>query len=101
MEYAERLARGGYDLVLVARRRERLSELAERLRRDNGIQAEVICTDLTDPQDLAKVETRVSSDEALNLLINNAGFPGYKPFVSIDPKAIDVTVHACAAYALR
>jgi uncharacterized protein len=95
MIYAERLAREGYDLVLVARRRERLNELAERLRRDNGIEADVVCADLTDPHDLAEVERRVSSDEALNLLINNAGFPGYKPFVSVDPKAIDdlISVH--------
>ena len=95
MAYAERLAGEGYDLVLVARRRERLNELAERLRRHNGIQAIVVCADLTDAQDLAEVETLAGSDEALNLLINNAGFPGYNPFVSIDPKAIDdlISIH--------
>lgn len=87
--YAERLAREGYDLVLVARRRERLAELAERLKRRNGIAADVVCADLTDPADLAKVETLAGSDEALSLLINNAGFAGYKPFVSIDPEVID------------
>jgi len=93
--YAERLARDGYDLVLVARRRNRLNELAERLRRNNGIQADVVCADLTDPVDLAKVEKLASSDEALGLLINNAGFPGYQPFVSIDPKVIDdlISIH--------
>jgi short-subunit dehydrogenase len=87
--YAERLASDGYDLVLVARRRERLNELAERLRQANGIQTEVLCADLTDPQDLANVEKRVGGDEALTLLINNAGFAGYQPFASIDPKVID------------
>lgn len=93
--YAERLAREGYDLVLVARRRERLDELAGRLRKHNGIQADVISADLTDPQGLAKVETSVGSDEALTLLINNAGFAGYQPFVSIDPKVIDdlISIH--------
>lgn len=92
--YAERLAREGYDLVLVARRRERLDDLAQRLRHDNGIQAEVLCADLTDPQELAKVETRASC-EALDLLVNNAGFAGYQPFVSIDPKVIDdlISIH--------
>ncbi|SFK00260.1 SDR family NAD(P)-dependent oxidoreductase [Bradyrhizobium sp. Gha] len=87
--YAERLAHEGYDLVLVARRQERLTELAERLMRGNGITADVVCADLTDPADLAKVETLVDSDETLNLLINNAGFAGYQPFVSIDPEVID------------
>jgi len=89
LAYAERLAREGYDLVLVARQRERLDQLAERLRRDNGIQADVLCADLTNPQDLAQVETRAGSDDALTLLINNAGFSGYQPFVSIDPTVID------------
>ncbi len=95
MAYAERLARDGYDLVLVARRRERLNELAVRLSRDKGIQADVLCADLTNPQDLSKVEARAGSDEALTLLINNAGFAGYQPFVSIDPKVIEdlISVH--------
>lgn len=89
VSYAERLAREGCDLVLVARRRERLSELAERLKRDNGIRADVVCADLTDAADLAKIETMAGGDEAISLLVNNAGFAGYQPFVSIDPKVID------------
>jgi len=87
--FAERLAGKGYDLILVARRRDRLEELAERLRRDTGVQADVICADLTDPQGLAEVEARVSGEEALSLLINNAGFAGYQPFLSIPPAVID------------
>jgi uncharacterized protein len=87
--FAERLARDGYDLVLVARRRDRLTELAERLKRGNGIAAQVVCADLTDPANLAKVESLAGSDEALSLLINNAGFAGYQPFVSINPEVID------------
>jgi short-subunit dehydrogenase len=98
MTYAERLAREGYDLILVARRRERLDELAERLQRCNGTAADVICADLTDRADLAKVETTIGSDESLTLLINNAGFAGYRPFVSIDPEVIDdlIDVHVRA-----
>lgn len=87
--FAERLAREGHDLVLVARRRDRLEELAERLRRDSGVQADVMCADLTDPEALAKVEASVAGDDALALLVNNAGFGGYKPFASIDPSVID------------
>lgn len=87
--FAERLARDGHDLVLVARRRDRLEELAKRLRRDSGVQADVMCADLTDPEALAKVEASVAGDDALALLVNNAGFGGYKPFASIDPSVID------------
>src|SRR5215470_8919149 len=78
--YAERLARDGHDLVLVARRRPRLAELAERLHREAAIDAEVLAADLTDSAGLAQVEARVAGDERLALLINNAGFGGYRPF---------------------
>jgi short-subunit dehydrogenase len=89
MTYAERLAQKGYDLVLVARRRDRLHELADRLHRSHGIEADVICADLADPTALAEVETFLSSAGSISLLINNAGFAGYQPFVSIPPKVID------------
>jgi len=87
--FAQHLARKGYDLILVARRRRCLEELAERLMRDAGVQADVMCADLTDTHALAEVEARVSSYDALTLLINNAGFAGYQPFASIDPKVVD------------
>ena len=58
--YAERLARDGYDLVLIARRRERLEALAERLRREADAHAEVLAADLTDAGALARVETSPS-----------------------------------------
>ena len=95
MTFAERLAREGHDLVLVARRRDRLEDLAQRLRRDTGAQADVMCADLTDPQALGEIEARAASDDALTLLINNAGFAGYQPFTTIDPKVINdlIEVH--------
>ena len=65
-----RLAREGYDLVLVARRGSRLEGLADRLRADPGVHAEVICADLTDTKDLAEVEAKVSGDDTLALLVN-------------------------------
>ena len=88
-EFAARLAHQGHDLILVARRRDRLDDLAGRLQRDAGVQADVICADLTDAAGLAEVEARAASDGALSLLVNNAGFAGYHPFSSLDPKVID------------
>jgi uncharacterized protein len=98
MAFAERLAREGYDLALVARRRGRLEGLADRLRADPGVQADVICADLTDPKDLVKVEARISGDDALVLLVNNAGFGGYQPFASVEPRVLDnlIDIHVRA-----
>jgi short-subunit dehydrogenase len=92
------LARDGYDLVLVARRRERLEDLAERLRREADTRAEVLVADLTEAGALAQVEARVADDESLALLINNAGFGSYGPFVQVEPEVVDhlIDVHVRA-----
>jgi uncharacterized protein len=93
--FAERLARQGHDLVLVARRRDRLERLAARLRDEFGVEADVLVADLTDANGIAQVEARVAGDDALAMLVNNAGFGGYKPFVSVEPKLIDdlINIH--------
>ena len=71
--YAERLARRGYDLILVARDAARLDVTAQRLSQQSGVMAEAMPTDLTDRDQLAKVEARLLSDTAISLLVNNAG----------------------------
>jgi nucleoside-diphosphate-sugar epimerase len=55
--YADRLARRGYDLLLVARNRSRLAALAQRLRDETGRSVEAIAADLNDTADLARIET--------------------------------------------
>jgi short-subunit dehydrogenase len=87
--FAESLAKKGYDLILVARRRDRMEALAERLVEDTGAKSEVLAADLADPRGLAEVENRIGGDERLSLLVNNAGFGGYRPFASIEPSVID------------
>src|SRR3984893_1105202 len=71
--YADRLARRGYDLVLVARDEGRMAALAERLRAETGIGVDVRQADLTEPRDLARIEQRLREDERIGLLVNNAG----------------------------
>ena len=95
--YAERLARDGHDLILVARRRERLEELAERLRREADAHAEVLAADLTDAGALAQLEAHVA-DEPLALVVNNAGFGSYGPFVQVEPEVVDdlINIHVRA-----
>ncbi|WP_113132151.1 SDR family NAD(P)-dependent oxidoreductase [Hyphomicrobiales bacterium] len=71
--YAERFARRGHDLILVARNAVRMAETAERLRSETGVNVDVVPADLTDEQDLAKVEQRLREDERIGVLVNNAG----------------------------
>jgi len=71
--YAEHLARRGYDLVLVARNRERLNALASRLTSETRQNIEVLQADLGRPEDLAKVERKLREDASITLLVNNAG----------------------------
>jgi len=71
--YADRLARRGHDLILVARDRARLETLAARLAAETGRRVDVIAADLGDAAQRAKVETRLREDASIALLVNNAG----------------------------
>jgi short-subunit dehydrogenase len=71
--YAERFARRGHDLVLVARDKARMDALAARLRQETGVAIDVLQADLTEPNDLAAVEQRLRDDRRIGILVNNAG----------------------------
>ena len=71
--YAERLARRGYDLMIVARNEERLRALAERLTAETGRAVEPFRADLGDKADLARLEARLRDDASVTMLVNNAG----------------------------
>ena len=71
--YADRLARRGHDLVLVARDKDRLEAIAGRLRGETGVAVEVMRGDLTAAEDLGHVEARLREDSSIGLLVNNAG----------------------------
>ena len=83
--FAERLAHDGYDLMIVARRRDRLESLAEQLQASQHVNVEVVVADLSKPDDLSTVEKHIAEDGGLELLVNNAGFGGYMAFVELDP----------------
>ena len=96
--YAEQLARRGYDLVLVARNRERLATLAERITSETRRDMEVLAADLNDRDDLATVEARLRDDRGITLLVNNAGIGTHTPLVESDvehmTRMIDLNVTA-------
>jgi short-subunit dehydrogenase len=71
--YADRLARRGYDLVLVSRNKLTLERLAARLAADTGASVRVLAADLTVGADLHRVETVLRDDPSITLLVNNAG----------------------------
>jgi hypothetical protein len=79
--FAERLARDGWNLCIVARRRDRLEELARALRKRHEVRVDVVVADLTDTADLHRLERRVARDASLELLINNAGMADFGRFI--------------------
>jgi hypothetical protein len=86
--YADRFAKRGHDLVLVARDRNRMEALAERLRRETGVAVDVLQADLTDPHDVTKVEARLREDERIGILVNNAGTAVPGGFAEQSPEAV-------------
>lgn len=82
--YADRLARRGYDLILVARNRPRLNTLARRITDETGRAVEVIAADLGSKSDLAGVETVLRTDAGITMLVNNAGIGATAPLLASD-----------------
>jgi hypothetical protein len=82
--FAEQLAAEGHDLVVVARRENRLRQLADRLEREHGADVAVEVADLASAADLDRLVAMIAGLE-LDLLVNNAGFGAYMPFLQLDP----------------
>jgi short-subunit dehydrogenase len=97
MAFAERLAKDGFDLVLLARRRDRLQVLANRLK-GTGVDVEVLVADLSEVAGIRVAEMRLASENRLATLINNAGFGAYGAFVETGRDVLEhqITLHATA-----
>jgi uncharacterized protein len=87
--YADRLARRGYDLILVARNRDRLATLATRLTADTGRTVEVLAADLNLDTDIRRVEEVLRTDSSITLLVNNAGVGATAPLLASDPAKME------------
>jgi hypothetical protein len=99
--FARRLARRGHALVLVARRRQRLEALAEKLTADHGVAVEVLAADLADDEGLARVEDAVGRTGGLEVLVNNAGFGTRGHFVDMEPARAEVQARLHVVAPLR
>lgn len=87
-EFARQLAGRGLDLVLVARRRERLAELAAELRERHGVKVDIMSVDLANEAGIRAVEQRIALTPDLVLLVNNAGFGVEGDFVEAPPEPL-------------
>lgn len=87
--YADRLARRGYDLVLVARDEAKLKDVATTIAAATGRKVETIKADLTATTDLRKIEQALATDSAITLLVNNAGLGATKSLIDSTPEDLD------------
>src|SRR4030095_14080978 len=81
--YADRLAQRGYDLLLVARSRKRMADLAKKLS-ETGRNVEILAADLTVSSDLARLEQVLREDSRVTMLVNNAGVGSTTPLLDSD-----------------
>lgn len=96
---ATQLAAGGTHLVLTARRRERLEELARKLADANGIRTEIVAADLTQPDAPDKIFGFTKEKGiAVEVLINNAGFGQYGELAQVETqRLLDMVQVNCTA----
>jgi uncharacterized protein len=87
--YADRLAKSGYDLILVARNGARLTSLSARLTSETGRSVKVLRTDLNNKAELAKVEDTLRDDPSITMLVNNAGVGAVTPLLDTDVDRMD------------
>ena len=90
--YADRLAKRGYDLILVARNAERLKSLATQLASETGRSVTVLPADLGDKAALATVEAVLRNDPSITMLVNNAGTASRAPLLDADVDEMEAMI---------
>ena len=87
--YADRLARRGYNLVLIARNRTKLSQVADRVARATGRSIHIVAADLNDRAGLTEIETLLRTEPGLTMLVNNAGVGAVAPLLESNIDAME------------
>ncbi|AHK46750.1 SDR family oxidoreductase [Ensifer sp. 1H6] len=90
--YADRLARKGYDLILVARNGDRLWRAAATIHEQTGRTVETVTADLTVADDVARVAAQIAGDPRITMLVNNAGVGATAPLLQSDAHAMSAMI---------
>jgi short-subunit dehydrogenase len=104
--YADRLAKRGYDLILVARNEDRLKTVAHSVESETGRKVKVFPADLSDKASLAKVEALLRDDKSITVLVNNAGIGSVASILQADVEtmtnmiALNITALTRLTYAV-
>jgi len=101
IEFARQLAGRGYNLLLVARREDRLRELAKEIAATYGVQADVLAADLTTEAGVRLVEEWIASSDTLEVLVNNAGFGTTGRLAKTDPQRQQEMIYLHVMAAMR
>lgn len=88
--YADRLARQGYDLILVARNADKLEQVAKAIRDATGRRIDTLPADLANAGDLRRIEARLANERSITMLVNNAG-------IGSTARALDADVDTMSA----
>jgi uncharacterized protein len=87
--YADRLAKRGYDLILVARSKDKLDEVAKEIQTSTGRKVETIQADLFIPADVKSIADRLATDAAITAFVNNAGIASASSLLDSDLDYLD------------
>ena len=98
--YADRLAKRGYDLILVARSKDKLDEVAKAIQTTTGRKAETLQADLSVAADVKRVADRLATDTAIIAFVNNAGIASAGKLLTSDPDYLD-QIDAAAVGSIR
>src|ERR1700743_269716 len=90
--YADRLAKRGYDLILVARNEDRLKAAAKHLQAETGVKVTPLAADLGSRIDLAKVEAVLRDDPSITMLVNNAGVGSVASILQADVDTMEAMI---------
>jgi uncharacterized protein len=91
--YAARLARMGYDLIMVARNHNRLNQLASHITADTERTVEAVAVDLNDAHQLVSLEEKLRGDASITLLVNNAGMGTHTALLDSDVEQMNTMIN--------